>query len=134
MTCVWDLLDVDRRRTPCRILVTLLAPDFLTVLDTQGGHECFVVGVALNDDEPIVNDGRATKRPLDFLGVERSRVEHAEVLLPKKLAIHVVTVETFGAEEGDYMTAIRGGCAVRVGRLDVTFDLGDPADGPSFPR
>jgi hypothetical protein len=56
--------------------------------------------------------------------VEPAGVEHARVLFPEQLAVQVVTIETFRAEQRDDMFAVNCGSGGGVRRLRMAFNFG----------
>jgi hypothetical protein len=81
----------------------------------------------LHDHHARVDDRRAAESPLRIGFNVPSRIEPAQVFLPKKLAIHVVTVQPLRAEKCDDVFPVRRGRRVGMARFGVSLDLGNAA-------
>src|SRR6185295_15744255 len=124
---------VDHRCAPGRQFIALGQPHPFAVLEVESSDKRILLNVTLDDNQALVDGGRTRIAPGQFRLTRVTGIEYAEILLPEKLAVHVITIESFGTECGHNDTSISCRRRVCLSGLDVPFDLRHPLIGSLRP-
>src|SRR6185369_922552 len=109
-------------------------PKFLAGLDVVSSNEGILLNVSLHDHHVLVDNWGAAVFPLVIDIIEPAGVEHAEIFFPQKLAIEIVSVETFGAEVNDQVFSVGGWCRSCVCRLRMPLNFRNALVRESLPE